>query len=422
MSRRSVSRSPSPRTRSPQPDYDAGDDVVNNTPNDEVPLTPSRSRTPSRSSLDSEGLALGAGLLGGSVLGASTAVAASPSPSVPQPATSVRTGAVSRSPVVSRSRSRSLREEDPELYEEEPELVSSVLPEEVAAPPATIDDHLRSLGYVPLSQGKVVSNGELKYVKAHDLYGNTVYIDVDELNPSVSVGQADLSYTETIPTETPLEDVLSRAEGIQLSVPGVVYECQDGICTIRREAKTYDLKATQYTRENAAPGSMTLVTPGSRRLSSLQHAYDGKSPLPHPIVKLSDIELNPTLVRKNTETACLRFRSQLMFQEEKRQMLFKAKLDLFYAKSLEALNDLSIARKNIIEKADLLKKRLFDITPVCEKTKAAYMSTLQDLCTCNTIFEGYFDKTYTYTRIHEGIEARTLEIQKLQKDLVARYC
>jgi len=156
-----------------------------------------------------------------------------------------------------------------------------------------VEAELRESGYTPVSRIVVDQDGELEgqYIKALNLYGQYIYIDLDAKG-LVSTDGSEVIYTEVLnSTELPLLDAYNC---VKSSDCGVASECVNGICTMKRES------GRRYPRQNFLK---------SERAGDVStYANMGDTILSYPIVRLSDIRANPerSLLAQNAATTQLR--------------------------------------------------------------------------------------------------------------------
>lgn len=188
---------------------------------------------------------------------------------------------------------------DPELVP--PERLADL---EVPPPAASVDERigerdaidlfLLERGFTPVS--KIVlrdSTGHdgVKFIKAYDLQGNTLYIDIDS-DENIHVSPTDLTVTQVKSAEKiPISTKLTALECAKLEVCGVGFECDNGICTLIRDG------------DNMEPQEMNFSV---TRAPQTRWGYESGAPVSYPIVRLSEITKNPLLVMKNVEKASLR--------------------------------------------------------------------------------------------------------------------
>lgn len=156
-----------------------------------------------------------------------------------------------------------------------------------------VEKELRDSGYTPVSRVVVDQDGELEgqYIKALNLYGQYIYVDLDT-EGLVSTDGSEVIHTEVLnSTELPLLDAYKCVEN---SACGVASECVNGICTMKRE------NGSRYPRQSF------LKSDRSSEVST--YASMGDTILSYPIVRLSDIRADPegSLLAQNAATTQLR--------------------------------------------------------------------------------------------------------------------
>jgi len=167
-------------------------------------------------------------------------------------------------------------------------------------PKEDLDHLLLQKGFVPLGSIVIANDdgikGKVRYIKAYDVFGNTAYIDLEEEEREVYVSPNDLTMIEIRSANTlPLATKLSALDCAKLDVCGMAFECDGGVCTIKRDAGSLESKTTSFAVMKAPQVSWG-------REEGLAVSY--------PIVKLSEVLLNPWEVSKRLEKAALRIEYQ----------------------------------------------------------------------------------------------------------------
>lgn len=163
-----------------------------------------------------------------------------------------------------------------------------------------VDTELLSYGYVPINKVLLGQGSEaqrIKYVKAYNPYGELVYIFLD----GEGMCQGNLCTTmDEVKTGTIIPSTLrmTAAECNNLDVCGLAFECEEGICTLHRRKDNpveFDEQLFAHSR--------LINTPGR------DYLWGKTMALPYPIVRLSEIRANPSLVLAATDESFKRMRN-----------------------------------------------------------------------------------------------------------------
>lgn len=159
-----------------------------------------------------------------------------------------------------------------------------------------VENELITLGYTPVSWIGVSDRNNMQYLKAVNRRGQTVFILID--NEPGLIRTSDLTLIESktgsiIPTT--YRNVASQCTK---DVCGVAFECgNDALCTLVQTENALEPEETNF----------VLVEPNSGSVSATIESTEGQ--LSYPVVRLSEIRANPTLVLENTDRAMRRLRN-----------------------------------------------------------------------------------------------------------------
>lgn len=158
-----------------------------------------------------------------------------------------------------------------------------------AIPKEELDMRLLKRGIVPISRISV--KGRTKFIKAYDLRGNTFYIDPEEerdtyISPN-DLSMVQIEEAESVPTSL----TLSALDCAKLDVCGFAFECNNGVCTIRRDPESLETRNEKF----------AVV-----KQPQIRWGKEEGLPVAYPIVKLSELLLNPAAVMMHLEKAALR--------------------------------------------------------------------------------------------------------------------
>lgn len=179
----------------------------------------------------------------------------------------------------------------PDIVEEEEEFIEtsttrrSSLPDLVRS--QSLDEELTRSGYTPLSKIVVIgqnNDSQVKYIKAKSQLGEPVYIAVDVDDAYVSHTNKDPRFKETrkqiLVDEQEKEIAFTK---LGLGVNGVALECKNGLCTILHDEGLNKPREQNFVLVYTKKAEETLT------IASF------------PIVRMSDIRVNPELVCRNAD-------------------------------------------------------------------------------------------------------------------------
>ncbi len=153
---------------------------------------------------------------------------------------------------------------------------------------------LAEKGFMPFNTIMVnESNGlTARYVKAIDKHGNTSYILID-IDGNIMTQPGDLTTIQTsTATSIPLSAKVGAYDCVGLDVCAVALECEDGVCVLMRDDEA-NMKEIMLEKEKKRADEALI---------------ESDSPLAYPVVRLSEIIENPTLVLKIIDDTTVKMR------------------------------------------------------------------------------------------------------------------
>lgn len=223
---------------------------------------------------------------------------------------------------------------------EKPQTSEPMNPVEPEINAKNVDTELLSYGYVPINKvllGEGSTEQRIKYIKAYNPYGELVYILLD----GEGMCQGNLCTTMTeVASETTIPYTLkmTAAECNNLDVCAIIFECEQGVCALHRKKDNpveFDEQLFVHNRQ--------IGTPGRDFLRNKTVA------LPYPVVRLSEIRVNPERVLIASDESFKRMRNE------------------FYKISINELNEtnklynrLSVESKKFQTNAEIFSKSLMN--------------------------------------------------------------
>lgn len=195
------------------------------------------------------------------------------------------------------------------------------------------------LGYLPLGSIKY-KDGPLvvKYIEAIDHRGNMVLIDLN-VDSNITVRPSDLTTirgTNSISIPYAVRVGIHAAAGNKIA--GTAYKCDDGMCVMLTDPST--LKPVDI--------HLTFVENPANRVVHIDDSY-----IAIPVIRMTDILENPTLVNEIVADSTLSIR-------EKTKPLF--------IKDLQEMDNLGVKVNNEIKKnMNALNRALVDVTTSLER-------------------------------------------------------
>lgn len=141
---------------------------------------------------------------------------------------------------------------------------------------------LESMGYFP-QDIRLKEKDKIRYVKASDKKGRTVYVDVDVEGEEVI--EEGIVLPETISIIAPNSLVRGGLACVEPENQAVAVECEGGVCVFSRE-KRFNLEEKNFSSQHRFP----------------QH----RIPNSCPVIKYSELTANPSQVEKAVEISCER--------------------------------------------------------------------------------------------------------------------
>lgn len=267
-------------------------------------------------------------------------------------------------------------------------------PEEVKSHELSVnlEDELKKYGYI--IKEKVVIHDEdetlmAKYIKAVNPNGHKVFIDpdVEALVPVITGQQPFLEAKDVTIQPYSLKHGVMESAGLQAR--GIAFECHNGICTLLRNEG--DLR----------PVEESFIIPSSK--------LDDTPPILYPIVRMSDIQANPSMVLKNTEDVTKRLRNAI-YQ--------KAQLEM--KKSHETVKRLDKAFTDLDKSVDESMKNISKSLRTLDGYKRQYVGMVLDPLNAQK-YRGVIDNLYIrhemMADLLQVIEASELERTYLEEHI-----
>lgn len=226
-----------------------------------------------------------------------------------------------------------------------------------------IENKLLDLGYTPketIIRKLSDSQREAKYIRAIDNRGNSVLIELN-VESNIAVQPSDLTTVESSPVISipySIRSGIFEAAGKQIS--GVAYDCTSGICIMSNDPVTM----------KPVDKFLTIVEKPSARVALEQDSF-----LASPIIKLSDIIENPTLINNIVQTATENIRKAVLKAFSSDLDINQRSFDQLTSKVPNTLRAMSIAMTKIVTSLEVYEKarKVYDINPpVTQQAKNEY--------------------------------------------------
>lgn len=164
-----------------------------------------------------------------------------------------------------------------------------------------VDAELIKYGYIPINKillDEKTPSQRIKYIKAYNPYGELVYILLD--GEGVCQGNLCTTMNEISSAESiPYALKMTATECNNLDICGVLFECEKSILTLhRRKDNPAEFDEQLFIHERL------LGTPGRN------YFRDGSVSMPYPIVKLSELRINPEAVLISSDESFRRMRNE----------------------------------------------------------------------------------------------------------------
>jgi len=208
--------------------------------------------------------------------------------------------------------------------------------------------------------GKVVC----EYIKARTVRGQLVFVEMDS-GGCVAYRKDDLTAVRTKDAiKVPHSAKIGALECADLSVCGVAFECNDGICTLVRKCDDRSLEPSEH----------HLVTVSKHQKKAI---VMDDNPIAYPVIKMSEIMANNCLVMENIDKVTKKMRKKAFLRCKKNLHENKCllrKLMHEYHKFCENTGELFATLERSIYELECLQNPYLDCPPECEGNKEKYKS------------------------------------------------
>ncbi len=270
-----------------------------------------------------------------------------------------------------------------------------------------VDQELLAYGYVPLN--KILLSGpdqmeRIRYIKAYNPYGELVYIYLDDqgyCQDNLCSSMVETQTGEAIPYTLRM----TASECNNLDVCGVIFECEQGICSLHRKKDNpveFDERVYQHTRLVGTPGR--------------DYLWNKSIAMPYPIIRLSEIRANPKAILLATDESFKRMRN--VFYETAVQEL---------TKTGSLYNSLEVEAKKFQVNASVFSQKLMNdiiqlegiadehrLVPAPDETqKQNYRLVLANLRKRHEFLEEYLRHVDHYSRVQSMISSMIEDLKGL---------
>ena len=217
----------------------------------------------------------------------------------------------------------------------------------------TVEKKITELGFMPLVKTitrKPDGSVEARYIKAVDSLGNISYIQLN-VDSNVSVHPSDLTTTESLETNNvPYAIKTGAIAAVGLDVSGVALECANGICTLSQDSPDRP-RVESFLTYIEKPKTTVVV--------------EEDSPVAYPIIRLSDVLENPTLVMLLVVKATTKLRWEAYQMSVRTLINADNVLKDTYDKGKITLRAINIALNHIMSSLNDLedKRRAYELHP-----------------------------------------------------------
>lgn len=270
-----------------------------------------------------------------------------------------------------------------------------------------VEEELRQSGYSPVSKIIVSQDGDMegRYVKALNLYGQYVYVELDT-EGVISIDGDVVTHTEVLEaTELPLIDAYKCVEGVEGSVCGVASECRGGICTLKRESES------KYPRQ-------TVLRRSEKMRDTSSYATLAGDEVAYPIVRLSEIRSNPerALLAQNEATTLLRNqRNQSLLADVDEMSNLLTQLVEEFNDFDELREELTFRVENDLAELEADNLSYVNDPPVGEAERNQAEDIIEGLTRRNDIVIDILECTKTVTDLNDTLRKAVATIQNAKK-------
>jgi hypothetical protein len=209
----------------------------------------------------------------------------------------------------------------------------------------TVEKRVAELGFMPLVKTltrKADGSTEARYIKAVDSLGNISYIQLN-VDSNVTVQPHDLLTIESVDaSNVPYSVKNGSMAAVNLDVSGVALECTNGVCMLSQDSPD-------------RPRNESFLTYIDKPKDTV--VVEADSPVAYPIVRLSDVLENPTLVMKLIEKATKALRWEVYNKSVRMLQIADDKMKETRNVGSLTLRAINIALNHIMESLSELEAR-----------------------------------------------------------------
>lgn len=270
---------------------------------------------------------------------------------------------------------------------------------------SSVEQMLTKSGYLPVD--KILTKDEndilmCQYIKAIDPTGRTAFVDLD-CEGYVSVGPEDMAVTTASKASVlPYSVKMGTYECASSDVCGVAFECDNEICTLKRNEKSLNPSEDVFSTEHKQSGE-----------GHKEHGMLSNHPVAYPIVSMSDIKENPDRVACSIRDSHNRMRN-VEFNQASRDssMLVEATNALNNEARRFAISQKSNADKlkTTIDQLETVHETMKRRPPVTDKARANLRSVRYNL-------RRRHDLVIDHLKLSEAVNSRIHRVKELLEEI-----
>ena len=269
-----------------------------------------------------------------------------------------------------------------------------------------IDQVLLSNGFAPIARIHMGTD-KITFVKSFTDLGHMCYVQLDTDKPIYREKDLSLVKVENIYKEPVKNGQINVEDCVKLEVCGIAYECNEGICVLKRDYETLDLKEDLFTVTEA---------------SSLKYGGEQRTPLAYPIVLYSEIIANKVAVMWNISRMTFRLKHKAIHNYNISLMEIRQSFFRLNESANTLLDSMHKARDNVIgTSSELHKARDAYTLPVDNDHIKQYGKIIGGLHTCEDLVGDLILTSRNLNMVQKDIDSIAEFLKTTQEEITSRY-
>ncbi len=256
-------------------------------------------------------------------------------------------------------------------------------------------------------ESRYALNDNIVYLKSL-LFGNYIFIEMDTAYTDLKSVSKDFSIVkDSHVIHTQPADSISAEQCSKLNGCGVVYECREGLCISNRDMSTFDTVEDRF----------RITTSGQR-----SEAFEKDGAPAYPIIKLSQLIVNPQLALNNLEYQRVVLHANAITKYQANMKIFAKTINNFteVAKDTERLSQSALFNTERLL-VQLNNSRNGASFPPEPQDKEAYQRTIYNVKGANDLFENLIIGSKYLDEVVNELNSLYERLQEYNTDLKQHY-